>query len=376
MSEVFELTDAFGDTLVPRPGFWSEDILGPGFEAQAIQLLPDEEGEVVATVVRHVPAKDPLVFEGTPETPVFRTLYIHGWNDYFYQPELARHIALAGGQFHALDLRKYGRSLRPGQTFGWVQNLNEYDEEISEALELIGDDLPVVMMAHSTGGLTATLYVAHHPGRFAGLWLNSPWLELHPSPLMRYATEQLVDVVAPRNPRRVIPTGGNNFFGDSLQGWNVEREGELPEELLPFADDPSVSGWFPNPVWKNDTRVSFAGWLAAVSNGHREIAAGLDIDCPILCMSAAESFVETEWSAEVRFRDCVLDVDSLMYRATMIGKDVTLRRFRGVHDLTLSFPNVRQQVWEATHRWLSAVFPGRADTMRGVAAVELPLAPR
>lgn len=157
---------------MPRPGFWSEDILGPGFEAQAIQLLPDEEGEVVATVVRHVPAKDPLVFEGTPETPVFRTLYIHGWNDYFYQPELARHIALAGGQFHALDLRKYGRSLRPGQTFGWVQNLNEYDEEISEALELIGDDLPVVMMAHSTGGLTATLYVAHHPGRFAGLWFE------------------------------------------------------------------------------------------------------------------------------------------------------------------------------------------------------------
>lgn len=375
MTVNFELKDAFKDTPVPRPGYWTPDVLGTGFEAQAIQLLPDEEGEVIATLVRHVPQSDPGAFPLTPQQPTFRTLYIHGWNDYFYQPELARHIALAGGQFHALDLRKYGRSLRPGQTFGWVQNLSEYDEEISEALELMGDDLPVILMAHSTGGLTATLYAAHHPGKFAGLWLNSPWLELHPSPLMRYATEQIVDVVAPRNPRRVIPTGGNNFFGDSLNGWQ-EHEGPVPEELEQYADDPAIAGWFPNEVWKNDTRVTLAGWLAAVSNGHREVAAGLNIDCPILCMSAEETFTGTEWDPEVRYRDCVLDVDSLMYRATMIGADVTLRRFRGVHDLTLSFPPVRQQVWEATHRWLSAILPGVADNMRGVKADEMPLAPK
>ena len=87
--------------------------------------------------MRHVPVSDPAALPGTPTTPTFALLYLHGWNDYFFQTELARQISRLGGAFYALDLRRYGRSLREGQMPGWITSLTDYDEEISLALAAI-----------------------------------------------------------------------------------------------------------------------------------------------------------------------------------------------------------------------------------------------
>lgn len=341
---------------------WVPDILGPGFQAQALQLLPDDEGEVVATVVRHVRSEDPHLLAGTPETPVFKTLYIHGWNDYFHQRELARQVALAGGEFYALDLRKYGRSWRENQTFGWVTHLSEYEEDIEEALGLIGEDLPIVLMGHSTGGLVTTLWAHHNPGRLAGLWLNSPWLELHTAEVIRFPAQQVVEIIGAREPRRILPTGGNDFYSRSLLGWTKD-DGEMPAEYSAFADDPSLAGWGISPVWKT-TRSIYAGWLAAITEGHREVADGLSIDCPILVMASKKSFAGNKWTADARFQDAVLDVKVIAERAAQLGDNVWISRIAGVHDLTLSIPPVRRQVWHTTLGWLRHAVVSRADFTR------------
>lgn len=341
----------FGKYPVPRAGQWSPDVLGPGFEAQTLQLLPDDEGEVLATIVRHDATRDPHALEGTPKEPIFKALYIHGWNDYYHQRELARQVALAGGQFFGLDLRKYGRSWRKNQTFGWTQNLADYDEDIAEALLIMGEDLPVVLMGHSTGGLTATLWAAHHPERLAGLWLNSAWLELQTSSIARVPTKQAVQLIASREPRRVLPTGGNDFYGISLQGWN-EDDGEIPSDLALYKNDPSLAGWELIPEWKATGRSIHAGWLSAVIAGHQEVAGGLDIDCPVMNISSTHTYEGSEWSSDVRYQDTVLDADLIAERGARLGKNVLIRRFSGVHDLALSIPPVRQQLWSATLRWL------------------------
>ena len=342
----------YGDVPPPRAGRWSEDVLGAGFEARLIQLLPDEEGEVVATLVRHRPDSDPHVLAGTPATPRFQALYIHGWNDYFFQREMARQIAFAGGQFYALDLRKYGRSWRANQTFGWVDDLATYDEDIEEALTIMGSDLPLVMMAHSTGGLTAALWAHRHPDQLAGLWLNSPWLELQTSSLLRYPTQQAVELIGARDPRRVLPTGGNDFYSTSLAGWGPE-EGSIPEIWQDFASDPSLAGWGINPVWKNTSRVTLAGWLAAVTAGHLQVAQGLAIPAPIFAASSARTFAGKVWDETVRSSDTVLDADVIAERATRLGPRVWVERLPGVHDLSLSVPPVRRELWSATLRWLA-----------------------
>ena len=62
-------------------------------------------------------------------------------------------------------------------------DLNEYDAEITQALEIIGEEqhTQVLLAGHSTGGLTATLYAAHHPDHplIKVLWANSPFYDFN-----------------------------------------------------------------------------------------------------------------------------------------------------------------------------------------------------
>ena len=80
---------------------------------------------------------------------------------------MARSYARLGGAFYALDLRRYGRSLRPNQIPFWCTRLETYDEEIDASLEIIRrayPQLPVLMLGHSTGGLIALSMGASSPG--------------------------------------------------------------------------------------------------------------------------------------------------------------------------------------------------------------------
>ena len=61
--------------LAPAPAptdVWGPDVLGPGFEARTLELLPDEEDDgAVATLVRHVPVSDPAALPMPPKPPKY-----------------------------------------------------------------------------------------------------------------------------------------------------------------------------------------------------------------------------------------------------------------------------------------------------------------
>ncbi len=132
------------------------DIL-EGFESITIPLLPDEEGPVVATLVRRP----------CPRPSTTAVLYIHGFVDYFFQTEMAEQYLDNGFNFYALDLRKYGRSLLPHQRPNYMTDIETYFEEISAAIDIIRRDdgnETLLINGHSTGGLIAALY-AHRMRR-------------------------------------------------------------------------------------------------------------------------------------------------------------------------------------------------------------------
>ena len=81
------------------------DILGDNYLRRTIQMPDDYEGKVVCTLV-----KKPQL----PETKQ-AILYIHGYNDYFFQKQLGDSVNAHGYNFYAMDLRKYGRSILPNQ---------------------------------------------------------------------------------------------------------------------------------------------------------------------------------------------------------------------------------------------------------------------
>jgi alpha-beta hydrolase superfamily lysophospholipase len=137
------------------PDLHEVDILGEPYLSETIELPDDEEGPVVATLVhRRTDADDGADRRGA-------VLHLHGFSDYFFQTPAADYWTERGYDFYALDLRKYGRSLRPHQTPNFVTDLRHYFEEIDEAMARIRDrdgHTHVIVTAHSTGGLVAPLW--------------------------------------------------------------------------------------------------------------------------------------------------------------------------------------------------------------------------
>lgn len=337
------------------PGDWHPDLLGAGFYARTLPLPADEEGEVVATLVAHRPAEDPLALPGTPSAPTWAMLYLHGWNDYIHNAGLAREVAALGGAFYGLDLRKYGRSLRPHQSRGYTDSFSLYDDDIHEARDVIFDELglgtDLVLAGHSTGGLTATLWAHRHPGALRGLVLNSPFITSGMPGFVGAATAPVVERIARTGPKTVIRVNPVDIYQRALDGL-AEGDPEVPPEGE--EDDPFWTGWRPDRRWRMAPAgpVRF-GWLAAVLSGQQQVAGGLEIPCPVLVMTSSRSAQSLRWTPDLRFADTVLDVGSIRSSALKLGPHVTLASFEGaIHDVTLSAPGVRRNVYDEIGRWV------------------------
>ena len=321
-----------------QPGWWADDWVRDayldGYESLTWHmpgrphLREEGAGCLVATLVRRAPASRPRA-----------VLYIHGWNEYFFQDHLARAWADLGYDFYALDLHRCGRSLQGDELPGYVGSVTDYYEEIDAAVDRLRQTHQfVVLNAHSYGGLIAALWASAHPDRLAGVVLNSPWLDLQGSSLIRTVAPPLMKGLATAKPTMVIPLpGGADFYGRSL---HRDFQGEWDYDLTMK----SLAG---NPIRP--------GWLNAVIAAQDTVAEGLQIDCPVLMVCSARSTTPKVWGPEVSATDIVLDVGLLAARAPLLGWHVTLVRLDGaVHDVSLSARPVRDRYIDEIGRWDAA----------------------
>jgi alpha-beta hydrolase superfamily lysophospholipase len=312
---------------------WRPDVLGHPFQQLTLPLGEDAEGPLVATLVRSLPS--PLA-AFTAKLRDVDVLYVHGWSDYFFQVELARFWNRLGARFYALDLRKYGRSLRPGQTPGYVTSLDDYDADIAAARAAMGSGRRLVLLGHSTGGLTLTLWAARHPGEAAALVLNSPWLELQLGSLARQVITPLVQGRARLDPLGAHPEVDLGFY--------TRAQRELA--TLPAGHEE----WRPERGFP-----THPGWLSAVIAGHGTVARGIDVGCPVLVLLSTASSNPLVWSDAMTTSDSVLVVDDIARAATRIGGDVTIRRIpEAIHDVFLSRDAPRAAAYGAVREWALA----------------------
>jgi alpha-beta hydrolase superfamily lysophospholipase len=319
---------------------WIPDVLGAPFEQRTLPLGEDAEGELVATLVRSLPAWRQRTLAPLKDVDV---LYVHGWSDYFFQTQLARAWNELGARFFALDLRKYGRSMREGQAPGYVDSLDSYDADIAAALAAMGESAApgprrLVLLGHSTGGLVLTLWAARNPGRASALILNSPWLELQTGALARQALAPLLRAQARVAPLAAPPAIDLGFY--------ARAQGEIG--ALPTLE--GVEHWRPALAFP-----VHPGWLNAIFAGHQQIAAGVDVGCPTLVLLSARSTPPFRWSDALTSTDSVLTVDDIARAATRIGSLVTLARVEGaIHDVFLSRAQPRALAYDIMRSWARA----------------------
>lgn len=319
------------------PG-WQPDLLGEGYRQHVIELGPDPDGEgtIAAVLVRREPRRE--------EVPRGAVLYVHGFCDYFFQTALADFFAAQGLAFYALDLRKCGRARRGGQTAHYVSDLALCDAELDSALAVVAGEhpgLPVVGVAHSTGGLILPLWLdrrraAGRPAPVAGLVLNSPWFDLQGKPVHRGPMTQALRVLAKVQPFRQLklPPG---VYGRTL---HVSGTGEWDFDLAMKPLD-----GFPVTV----------GWLNAVRRGHARLHRGLDVGVPSLVLRSTRSHFSGEYSPECDRADTVLDVTQIARWAGCLGGETTVVPIQDArHDVFLSVPESRENAYAAVGAWLDS----------------------
>lgn len=316
-------------TIIPLSTWakWSPDILGNGYEMMYIYHPVDYSGNVRSTIIRKT----------TTNKQNRGVLYIHGYNDYFFQVELGDKFVEKEYQFYAVDLRKYGRSLMDGQTPFQVRDIREYFEDIDSAINVMKQNgiNHIILMGHSTGGLIASLYMAEHANSSVmALILNSPFLDWN------------LGILEPFIP--FVSGFGAHFSNVSIS----QNESDAYAQCL-LAD--FHGEWTYNTEWKMTQSPDVdCGWIRAIDQAQMKLHNGVNIAVPILLMHSDKTHNAVKWDRLCMGADIVLDVDDIRNYGMRLGYNITeMTVYGGMHDLMLSNNIVREELYNDMFNWIN-----------------------
>lgn len=311
---------------------WQPDILGAGFEMRHVEQQRDYSGRVRCTLIRRR-AND----EASPRG----VLYIHGFSDYFFQREMGERFAAQGYHFYAVDLRKYGRSLLPGQKMYQVRDLTEYFADLRAGLSAMEADgiSAVTLMGHSTGGLVAALFMTRYAvAAIDSLILNSPFLEWNlPRVVVRLGVPALRLLAAcwPTFPIKL--SGGQEYARSLARGLDGE--------------------WDYNRTWKPDRMPPIdAAWVRAIDRGHRALRRAAPLSVPVLLLHSDKSAYPGDAPELFSRADGILNATAIAAAGRRLGPRVTDATVAdAMHDVVLSRREVREQAYARMFEWLDRV---------------------
>ena len=303
---------------------WHPDILA-GYEARFVDQGEAFDGPCRSTIIRRL-----------CDRPTKRAiLYVHGFNDYFFQKEMGEIYNDSGFNFYAVDLRRYGRSRLPWQYPFNVRKQREYFNDIDSALAQMRRDgnTDITLCGHSTGGLTVALLGAVK-GKDCGverIATNSPFLEWNFSPFMRNFAIPII-----------------SFFGQldkNATHRQAHCDGYAYSLLRQYHGE-----WEYDTNWKMiySPPVTMS-WLHSINHAQSELMSKAgNIAVPILVMHSSRKIEGCKWTPEFQTGDCVLDPEMIQKRGEKLGtRRMVCAIDSGLHDLILSRKEVREAAYDS-----------------------------
>lgn len=298
------------------------------FSLHTLKLKPDYDGKVIATLLCSLKNKNKQKC----------ILYLHGFVDYFFHPHVCEKFHENNFDFYALDLRKYGRSLRPHQKPNYCEDISEYFEEITQAITIIKakGNQDIYLLGHSTGGLIAAYYmnIGKQRNAIKGLILNSPFLAMpfpHRLSAGLYFSVHVLSKLFPNGKINGLPSA----YGKSL---HIDHDGS----------------WEYNLAWKPLKGFpTYFKWAKAVMKAQYYLKKQSAITIPVLVLHASDSLKKKKVCPKAFHSDIVLNIKDIKRIAPYLGKHVKLTAIpNGIHDLFLSNPSVRAKAFDEMFEWL------------------------
>lgn len=298
------------------------------YTSQIIKLNPDYEGEVNAVLIA-----------SNYNTGNRRSvLYLHGYIDYFFHPHVGEKFTQNNFDFYALDLRKYGRALMKHQHPNYCKNIEEYFEEISFAIRKIKQSSnSVFLLAHSTGGLTASCYLNSGAERkqIDGLILNSPFLDFNQNNFEKSISQFVAKIISKVS----------NY---------AKIEGALSPAYAQSVHKDYYGSWDFNLEWKPIKGFpTYFKWIVAIAKAQKTLEKS-DIQIPILLMHSSGSKKTKTYSKEAMTNDIVLNIKDIKRVGEKLGDRVTTVKIDNAqHDIFLSTKPVREVGFDKMFSWLA-----------------------
>lgn len=258
-------------------------------------------------------------------------LYLPGFSDTYFHDHVAQRVMEEGWQFWVCEPRRCGRARLPRDIPHHMVDVREHHEDIGWALDLMGKNgaSSVVILGHSTGGLTGLHYAMAHPSRVAGLVLNSPFLDFNSHGLERLVLLPLAAWAGGFMPQFLNPSRLPSHYGESL---HKSMKGEWDFDL-------SVK---PVPAF-----APTLGFIRAVKKAQADVQRGR-FEGRILLLHSSCSYHGAAWSEKVFTCDAILDVESMKRIGPSLGGQVEMAEIEGAgHDVFLSRLPARER---ALHR--------------------------
>lgn len=316
--------------------------LGAPYTIYPIETKPDGEKVFHSTLIEYPFGSSPRATTHAAN-PRGIILYVHGYNDYFFQKELAEKSDSAGFAFFAIDLHYNGRSYSEGEPRSDMRSVKEYYAELDAVVALSkriatknSGKLPFIVIGHSQGGLITPNYLNERSkDDFAALILNSPFLDYKNSWFFRNIAFPVFSDIALLFPDMKAPAQEAPKYNMSL---HKSEKGE----------------WEFNSEWKSDEwPQQYFGYLRATQRGIKWIHNGLQIKAPVLVMRSGCTVNEIQWTDDYMRCDCMLDVNLIEKWAPKLGKDVTTVTFtNGIHDIFLSRKEVRDNAYNTMFNFI------------------------
>lgn len=318
-----------GEKLPTTDTSWHKDIL-EGYEARYVNQGEAFDGPCRSTIVRKLQEK------GSKKA----YLYIHGFNDYFFQKEMGERFVDSGYNFYAVDLRRYGRSREPWQYPFNIRNQEEYFNDIDSAISQILRDgnTDITLSGHSTGGLTVALYGAMKGESIPveRIVTDSPFLAWNFSAFMRNIA---------------IPVVG--FWGKIFKNTKIDQakcDGYAYSLLKEYYGE-----WTYNTDWKMIYSPPVtASWVNAISTAQNKVMKNrTNIKVPILVMHSSRKIDGCNYTPEFQTGDAVLDPFMLQERGEKLGSIREVCSIdSGLHDLILSRLEVRDAAYDTIFNFI------------------------
>lgn len=322
-----------GPKTVTTDTAWHPDIL-PGYEARFVNQGEQFDGPCRSTIVRL--RADRKSHRGL--------LYIHGFNDYFFQAEMGQRFVDSGYHFYAVDLRRYGRSREPWQYPFNIRDLRKYYDDIDSAVCQMRRDgiTDITLCGHSTGGLTVTAYAVDKSDRIPvdRVITDSPFYAWNFNSTYRHLLIPTIRNLSTLIKNVKVPQGHCDGYAYSLL---KEYDGE----------------WTYDTDWKMiySPPVTFS-WIGQIQSTQNKVKKHADrLRVPLLVMHSSRKVDGCNFTPDFRYGDAVLDPAMIRQVAEKIRKDspgpVEICTVdSGLHDLILSHLPYRDRAYDAMFRFI------------------------